>query len=388
MPAGRKRAEPGVPPLPKQWRKQERLAVSLAYLQASEKGPNANLEVDCSGYYAAQLQFVHDNVCPFVESVHKWGSPKKDYRWTLDESKKRRANKGTAVEMFKNTRKVCNNVIMPIYYKLHNQGGEPPSGTDRELMINKIEAELAGQAVPEDLEHPQGADDETAPSPPPGAVPQEPGAGQHRAVGGGLADGAPPAPAQADSPPDKPQENLCFLTWLHLGPLGTIRSAQFMPPAKGGSTRDSAPKPPGRDAARDAVKIEKESMRASKHIEEGKLLEIQKLRKDEKKRRNIARGLLAVEKKKQKANEFDQDVSRLEKRIALTKDKKKIATLSDELDALLEAGAGDASSIEESEASDAGDAEAHEPDDDSNTYEQGPEEEPEPEADGDGDEAV
>ena len=57
-PGGRPRAEEGQPPFPKVWKDTERLAGVLAYLEASEKGPNANREGDAKTAYADQLDFV------------------------------------------------------------------------------------------------------------------------------------------------------------------------------------------------------------------------------------------------------------------------------------------------------------------------------------------
>ena len=67
-PGGRPRAEEGQPPFPKVWKDTERLAGVLAYLEASEKGPNANREGDARKAYAHQLDFVITEVKDFEVS--------------------------------------------------------------------------------------------------------------------------------------------------------------------------------------------------------------------------------------------------------------------------------------------------------------------------------
>ena len=68
-PGGRPRAEEGQPPFPKVWKDTERLAGVLAYLEASEKGPNANREGDAKKAYADQLDFVITEVKEGAESL-------------------------------------------------------------------------------------------------------------------------------------------------------------------------------------------------------------------------------------------------------------------------------------------------------------------------------
>ena len=79
-PGGRPRAEEGQPPFPKVWKDTERLAGVLAYLEASENGPNANREGDARKAYAHQLDFVITEVKDFEVSKHKWGG---GHAWAL-----------------------------------------------------------------------------------------------------------------------------------------------------------------------------------------------------------------------------------------------------------------------------------------------------------------
>ena len=74
--AGRPKRDESEPPMPKFWQDTERLAGCLAYLEVSEKGPNANLESDVGKAYGAQLQHVHSSVKSFEPSTHKHGKDK------------------------------------------------------------------------------------------------------------------------------------------------------------------------------------------------------------------------------------------------------------------------------------------------------------------------
>ena len=143
-PGGRPRAEEGQPPFPKVWKDTERLAGVLAYLEASEKGPNANREGDAKKAYADQLDFVITEVKDFEVSKHKWGGGHGPYLYTAAESKKRRPSHTATcmVDNFALTRKVCNNHISPVYYRLHDNHGTPPSGSNREKLIKSMMDEL------------------------------------------------------------------------------------------------------------------------------------------------------------------------------------------------------------------------------------------------------
>ena len=72
--SGRPPKDPSVPPMPAGWKNTERLAVCLAYLEASEGGSTdaGALENATCRNYAAQLQHVHDNVAEFEPSSHRW----------------------------------------------------------------------------------------------------------------------------------------------------------------------------------------------------------------------------------------------------------------------------------------------------------------------------
>lgn len=107
---GRPKTEPGAAPLPKGWKAVEKLAGVLAYLEASEAGPNANLEADAKEKYPAQLEYVCTELVPegFPESKHKWTGHGL-YTYDLKESKQRRTSGQTCmVDNFKETRKLCN----------------------------------------------------------------------------------------------------------------------------------------------------------------------------------------------------------------------------------------------------------------------------------------
>ena len=141
---GRPKAGEGEPPMPKMWKPVERLAGVLAYLEVSEAGPNANLETDAKAAYPAQLDFVCTELCSdgFPDSRHRHGSI--PYIYDIQESKKRRPTCGKMcmIDNFKETRKICNNVISKEYYKLHDGEGKPETGTNRDKLIEQLLAVL------------------------------------------------------------------------------------------------------------------------------------------------------------------------------------------------------------------------------------------------------
>ena len=120
---GRPKKDESIPPMPKSWKRTERLAGCLAYQEVSEKGPNANLEADVANAYGKQLVFVDSTVESFVVSKHKW--KKGFYDYTMEESIKRRpfAASDAMINNYLDTRKYCNNTISPIYVSLHNKDG-------------------------------------------------------------------------------------------------------------------------------------------------------------------------------------------------------------------------------------------------------------------------
>ena len=210
---GRPEKDKDEPPMPAKWKETERLAVCLAYLEASERNKTSAqaLEAEISKNYATQLDYVHKEVAEFEPSSHKWKNHG-NYIFTIEESKKRRVNQDLC-NVFLGTRKFCVNIIQPIYLKLHNSDGQPPSGTGQPDLLRKMHAELEGLGSDNDLD---------GDSPPPAAR-----------GGGGLADGGgEPDPdlgeeseAQAtQARPKKKSKNTNylqhFLTWEHLGPFG------------------------------------------------------------------------------------------------------------------------------------------------------------------------
>ena len=104
---GRPAKEPNQPPMPASWKETERLAVCLAYLEASERGaatPDV-LEGETQRLYPGQLDVVCNTVSDFIDSAHKWPQMRKTYIYTREESKKRRPERGALVNVFKQTRK-------------------------------------------------------------------------------------------------------------------------------------------------------------------------------------------------------------------------------------------------------------------------------------------
>ena len=60
-----------VDPMPKSWKPEELLAVCLAYAEASESGPNRNLEEQTADFFEDQLQHMHDSVSTWQPSTHR-----------------------------------------------------------------------------------------------------------------------------------------------------------------------------------------------------------------------------------------------------------------------------------------------------------------------------
>jgi hypothetical protein len=78
MPGGRPAGEPGAKPSPQSLKARERLAICLAYLEASEKGASADLESLTRNNYASQLDYVlgstadlYPDIDPWEDSVHR-----------------------------------------------------------------------------------------------------------------------------------------------------------------------------------------------------------------------------------------------------------------------------------------------------------------------------
>lgn len=356
---GRPPRDPSEPPCPRGLKPEERLAVCLAYCEASEQGQAdaGVLETKASDLYAAQLANVDSKIAKFPVSRHRWAERKEWYAFTLEESQARRPGKVNMINTFKETRKVCNNEITDVYFKLHNTGGEPPSGTARGTLISKMVAELNKLTKPGEEDKEQ--DDEDG----------EEGAGEEGGaeLGGGIGTGgafggargaaereAAPPPTTTPSPNGlEGKFKNYWLTWLHMGPLAEHPHREFTPPMPTGSNKPD-PKKPGRDASK-AKRLQEAADAASSstltRIEQDKLKAIHKVNKGEKKSRKMKREFIKIEKQKLNQASFDSQVERLEKRIKLTKDKTKISDLNTELEKLLEAGPAVASDPEQSEES-------------------------------------
>ena len=259
---GRPAKEKGSKPLPRTWRSTERLAGVLAYLEVSEDGPNANLEIDAKAKFPDQLQFVHNEVKEFEESKHKWGGGNGTYTYTLEEAKTRRIEGATCIlDNFKLVRKVCNNIISPVYYRLHDKSGNPETGTNREKMIKAILDELVPEE-PDAVDITQDADvNDSTTGDAAGNQDQTAGAEEF------LTQTDKPASTSQGKKKVEPKKKVpkennaahvqeCMLTWLHLGPLaqspGSVHP-QFQVADKPGKKKSSTRKPTSRQAKREAV---------------------------------------------------------------------------------------------------------------------------------------
>ena len=334
-------------PMPKSWKDTERLAGVLAYLEASEGGANAALEEDARDKFAAQMDYVHSNVKEFVESKHKWGKGHGQYIYTLEESKKRRpfTADNAMVENFKLTRRVCNNVISPVYNALHGSDGKAETGTNREKIIQQIldqlvpaedltadtEGTSGGGGAPIDVENEEAAD---------GGADEE--AGPNKTGKAGVKSEKKPSEK-------KPNAHVleCMTTWLHLGPLAQEPerpNPQFMMTVPNGSRKADIRKPTGRQAQRDEILESLKGKRTKKvggagtdaeGLELRKVAALEKLEQGERKKRKL--GMHAVLCKRAE-EAFDSQVSRLEKLAAMTKDKVRKLAYENKVAELLEAG--------------------------------------------------
>ncbi|KAL1508178.1 hypothetical protein AB1Y20_004298 [Prymnesium parvum] len=325
------------PPMPKGWKPEERLAGCLAYLEASEMGSNSNLEADVASRYEAQLKFVSTNVSPFVPSLHRWKAENKTYQYTMEESIKRRPyhKVNAMVDNYKDTRKACINIINPIYIDFYNKDGSPPSGKGREELILKIKNELSqlggGKGEQEKMSE-KDALGELDISP---GVVEGDGDQVPLIDNGGVLVDTPRQPA-VEKEAVSGDVGPFFLTWLHLGPLGTC-NINFMPPTAPGSSKASTSKPPSREELRQRQSSERAKL--PMEIEEHKVKQLGKLAKEEKKANKLKKKMLYLEKRKRAEEEFELQITRLEKRMALHKNnKEKLEELTQTYDALLETG--------------------------------------------------
>jgi hypothetical protein len=154
---GRPPAEAGSKPNPMSLKARERLAICLAYLEASEDGATADLEQMTRDRYAAQLDHVLGqdadvlpHIDPWEDSVHR-AKGSEVYTFTAEESKQRRTE-GTAgntelVKVFKDTRNDCVNQILPAYMRLYTAEGSPPTGSAREELIKSLREDLLREAT-------------------------------------------------------------------------------------------------------------------------------------------------------------------------------------------------------------------------------------------------
>ena len=133
-------------PMPKNLKDTERLAICLSYLESSENQVKDALTLDngaCDAY-AQQLQFVNSSVAEFKPSEHKMPKSKKEkYKYTIEESLKRRPVKGGhhMVNVYLQTRKVCVNRILVVYKEQLNDGS-PPTGAAKEQFIKELRGKL------------------------------------------------------------------------------------------------------------------------------------------------------------------------------------------------------------------------------------------------------
>ena len=323
---GRPKAAEGEPPMPKAWKDTETLAGVLAWLEKSEEGADAALEEKAQKAYSAQLDYVHSNVKEFEPSQHRWN--KKIYIYTMEESKKRRPKRtvGGLKANYTETRKFCNNNILPVYHKKHNKDGTPPSGTNRDSLIAELKKELGLDAA---------------------AVPTD--AANHEDAGEPELDGDDDSPQGADkSRKQAPAAARFWLTWLHLGPLGQCHP-DFMTPDPPGSSESAARKPAGRAAkcaafyervkADHRSKVQKPMEQAK--VEEAKLDMLKKLHRDNKLANRQRAATAHTYACKVASDEFDATCNRVEKQLELArkrKNKELIVTLEAKLDGLLEKG--------------------------------------------------
>ena len=267
--------------------------------------------------------------------MHSWrpsahSRNKKTYIYTMEESKKRRPKRtvGGLKANYTETRKFCNNNILPVYHKKHNKDGTPPSGTNRDSLITELKKELGLEAA---------------------AVPTDAATTNHEDAGEPELEGDNDSPQGADkSRKQAPAAARFWLTWLHLGPLGQCHP-DFMTPDPPGSSESAARKPAGRAAKRAAFyervkadhrsKVQKPMEQAK--VEEAKLDMLKKLHRDNKLANRQRAATAHTYACKVASDEFDATCNRVEKQLELArkrKNKELIVTLEAKLDGLLETG--------------------------------------------------
>ena len=92
--------------------------------------------------YPAQLDKAILEVKDWEPSTHRWG--RTYYVYIAEESKKRRptASKHSMKDNYNEAPKFCNNTILPLYYKKHGKDGTPPSGSNKEKLLEEMKKEL------------------------------------------------------------------------------------------------------------------------------------------------------------------------------------------------------------------------------------------------------
>ena len=365
---GRPPKDPSVPPLPAGWKNTERLAVCLAYLEASEGGSTdaGALENATCRNYPAQLQHVHDNVAEFEPSSHRW-SGHSNYIFTLEESKARRVQGPSLVNVWLSTRKYCVNTLKPEFEKLYNKDGSVPSGAEREQLMKKLHEALEGSddSIEIDAAEPVAAGGIGGG----GVMPEELAQQQEQAAEAG---GSPAAAAAAAAKKKKKNTTYLqyFLTWEHLGPLGT-KNIHFLAALPDASGKESEPpKPKSRSEMRNAQKrkagVGQDQEQFAKGQKDAKQIsELKRIRKSEEKKYLLQRQLLSTEMQKRCAEDFDQRVSRLTQRIEIEgkkkghrKDATRLQALEEELEELLEKGPEQAEALPSDEDCDSADESA------------------------------
>ena len=241
------------------------------------------------------------------------------------------------IDNFKETRKICNNVISPVYYQLHAADGKPETGTNREKMIEQMLAILQPEG--------EKTSPATAPASPVDADADVPVATEADTGGPpqGNTEGGMATPAAATGKKATVVDILPFwLTWLNVGPLAIAPSKPnhyFIPPVKKPKrSRAKKDKPKSRQVSReDFLKdVKGNSKRApklslSEVTEKRKADALERLTVEERKKRKLAEAALNAKKVQ---DEFDSAVARLEKRITYAKGGTKI-TLTAQLEELL-----------------------------------------------------
>ena len=117
----------------------ELLEAELAYDEVSMQGPNRNLEQQAKELYLDKLKWVDEYVSPFVVVTRRWKGHKGGYKFTMEESARRRLQGDDFITRSHCTvRAMCNNYITPILHCVYNKDGSPLSGLNRQEAIARV----------------------------------------------------------------------------------------------------------------------------------------------------------------------------------------------------------------------------------------------------------